>query len=269
MGKLVLYHGASSVSSAKVRLVLAEKGLAWESRAIDFQGDEHLSPAYLQINPKGQIPTLRLDGQTVTESSVIMELLEDLHPETRLRPVKPLDRAKMRLWMREVDDVLQPACGVMSFAIAYRHPQLAKTPADRGAWLARRPSPQKRAMMADLIENGLAASPVAGALDGMISVFERMDAALAENQYLAGPAYSLADAAVTPYVTRFSMLGFAGLFAARFPALTAWHERIKARPSYAEAVTGPIPEKVITLMAKTGRDQQAEIEALLSRPKAA
>ncbi|MEM6726990.1 MAG: glutathione S-transferase family protein [Pseudomonadota bacterium] len=269
MGELVLYHGASSVSSAKVRLVLAEKAVAWESRPIDFQADEHLSPAYLATNPKGQIPTLRVDGQIVTESSVIMELLEDMHPAPSLRPDDPLMRARMRLWMRDVDDVLQPACGVLSFAIAYRRPQLAKTERDRAAWLAKRPSPAKRAMMADLVNNGLAAQAVPGALSGMTSVFERMDAALSRMPFLAGAAYSLADAAVTPYATRFAMLGLADLFTARFPALTAWQARIAARPSYTEAVTGPLPEKVTTLMAEAGRDQQSQLEALLSRPKAA
>jgi len=49
---LALYHGANSVCSVKVRIVLAEKGLEWNSRPVDLPKGEHLAEAYLKINPR-------------------------------------------------------------------------------------------------------------------------------------------------------------------------------------------------------------------------
>jgi len=49
---LTLYHGANSVCSVKVRIVLAEKGLEWNSRHIDLPKGEHLGEDYLKINPR-------------------------------------------------------------------------------------------------------------------------------------------------------------------------------------------------------------------------
>ena len=58
---LLLYHGANSVCSVKVRIVLAEKGLAWEGRHIDLPKGEHLAEAYLKINPRAVVPVLDHD----------------------------------------------------------------------------------------------------------------------------------------------------------------------------------------------------------------
>ena len=50
---LTLYNNAYSTCSQKVRLVLAEKGLAWEDRQIIFKDNQHLAPEYLKLNPNG------------------------------------------------------------------------------------------------------------------------------------------------------------------------------------------------------------------------
>ena len=55
---LTLYHGWRSSASRRVRLCLAEKGLAFESRIIDLTTMEHHSPAFLKLNPNGLIPVL-------------------------------------------------------------------------------------------------------------------------------------------------------------------------------------------------------------------
>ena len=50
---LVLYEFGNSVCCQKVRLVLFEKGLAWESRQINLFCSEQYEPEYLKLNPKG------------------------------------------------------------------------------------------------------------------------------------------------------------------------------------------------------------------------
>ncbi|HAO58299.1 MAG TPA: glutathione S-transferase family protein, partial [Alphaproteobacteria bacterium] len=72
---LTLYHGANSVCSIKVRLVLDEKQLDWTGRHIDLPKGEQFSEAFRDINPRSIVPVLDHDGRLIHESSVICEYL--------------------------------------------------------------------------------------------------------------------------------------------------------------------------------------------------
>ena len=81
---LKLYHHGSSVCAAKVRLVLAEKDVAWEGHYLDILAGEHHTPEYRKLNPKALVPTLVHDGQVIRESSVICEYIDDVFPGLKL-----------------------------------------------------------------------------------------------------------------------------------------------------------------------------------------
>ena len=102
---LELYNHATSTCSQKARIVLAEKGLEWEDRRIDIGKGEHLTPEYLALNPNGVVPTLVHDGHGIIDSSVIIEHLDELFPQTRLSPEDPVERAHMRTWLRNFEEV--------------------------------------------------------------------------------------------------------------------------------------------------------------------
>ncbi len=95
---LVLYHGANSVCSVKVRIVLAEKGLQWDGRHIDLPKGEHLRPDYLEINPRAVVPVLEHNGALIRESTVICEYLNGLNDSPQLVPSTFLEQARMRVW---------------------------------------------------------------------------------------------------------------------------------------------------------------------------
>jgi hypothetical protein len=127
---LKLYHGTTSVCAAKVRLVLYEKGMSFESELLNLQqGDQH-KPDYLKLNPKAVVPTL-VDGERViTESSVIMFYLGKIQPEPPLMPGEPWRRALARLWMKRVDEFLHPGCTTVTFATTNRKYFLATMTAE-------------------------------------------------------------------------------------------------------------------------------------------
>ena len=54
---LTLYHGRTSVCSVKVRLALAKKGVAFDSRLLTLSGDQ-FDPDYMKLNPNAVVPTL-------------------------------------------------------------------------------------------------------------------------------------------------------------------------------------------------------------------
>jgi glutathione S-transferase len=101
---VIVYDAARCPYCARVRIVLAEKGLAYEPVEVDLSD----RPAWLyEKNPRGKVPVLEEDGGfLLPESTVIMEYLEERFPEPALWPADPAERALGRLWLDRFDDRL-------------------------------------------------------------------------------------------------------------------------------------------------------------------
>lgn len=102
---LTLYDAARCPYCARVRIVLAEKGIEYEPVAIDLDD----RPAWIyEKNVTGKVPVVEEDAWVLPESAVIMEYLEERYPEPALLPPDPADRAAARLWIFRHDDFTQP-----------------------------------------------------------------------------------------------------------------------------------------------------------------
>jgi RNA polymerase-associated protein len=101
-GALKLYDAAACPFCARVRIVLEEKGIDYETVEIDLRN----RPAWIfDLNPHGKVPVLE-DGFALPESAVIMEYLEERHPEPPLLPLDHPARARARLAVFRFDDLL-------------------------------------------------------------------------------------------------------------------------------------------------------------------
>jgi glutathione S-transferase len=97
-----LYDAARCPYCARVRMVLAEKGIAYETTEIDLGN----RPDWLyELNPSGKVPVLD-DGFVLPESAVIMEYLEERYPEPALLPADVTARAQARLAVFRFDELL-------------------------------------------------------------------------------------------------------------------------------------------------------------------
>jgi glutathione S-transferase len=77
---LELYWGSGSPFAWRVMLTLELKRLPYESKLLEFSKQEHKTPLYLQLNPRGKVPTLK-DGEFVLyESIAIMAYLDRKYP---------------------------------------------------------------------------------------------------------------------------------------------------------------------------------------------
>jgi glutathione S-transferase len=99
-----LYTAQRCPYAARVRIVLAEKGLAYDAVEVDLDD----RPAWLyDKNPLGRVPVYEEDeGLVLPESRVIMEYLEERYPEPALWPADAAERALGRLWLERFDDRL-------------------------------------------------------------------------------------------------------------------------------------------------------------------
>ena len=110
---ITLYHFVPVANGGKVLMALHEKGIPFESKWIDLHKFEQHDPAYLAINPEGQVPAMTHDGVVITHTSVINEYLEDAFPETQpLRPSTPIEAARMRQWNKYIDDHVMQAVSI-------------------------------------------------------------------------------------------------------------------------------------------------------------
>lgn len=99
-----LYDFALAPNPKKVRVYLAEKGLAIPLEPVNIAAGESRTPDFLRKNPLGGLPVLELDdGSFLTESLAIIEYLEELHPNPSMIGTAPLERARVRELERIAD----------------------------------------------------------------------------------------------------------------------------------------------------------------------
>lgn len=231
---LTLYHFADAVCGQKVRIGLSEKNLEWKSIEVELFNPEFMRGYIANINRNGVVPTLDVDGKLMNESNVILEYLDEAYPEPRLTPTDLFERARMRIWMAQIDIDVHVSVNALTFAVAFRPKFLQMTAEQREAHYNTMPDPEKRWRRRDLIDNGTQSRLYDIAVRRFLRLFNDMEARLADHQWLAGDSYSLADAAFTPYINRVDAVGFNRMWA-KYPRLNGWFERVKSRKSYEDA----------------------------------
>lgn len=257
---LELYHGLVSTASERTRIVLEEKGLSWASHPVDlFNGGQH-GPEYRALNRVGQVPTLVHDGFALRESSVIAEYLDEVFPDMPLRPNSPRDRARARLWDKTIDEV-HPFTGVLTYAIAFRPALIQKPKQELAALVAAIADPGRRALRQSVLDHGVAAPEMKPAIGCYLRLLDEMESQLAETPFLAGAAFSTADTAVAPFLTRIDHLGMGEMISAK-PKAKAWLEKVRARPAFKRAVTDVIPAAVIETFRVNGTEAWPTLLAL-------
>ena len=257
---LVLYHFWDSFCSFKTRMALAEKKLDWDSRHIHLMQFENLKPSYLQVNPKGIVPTLIDGSSTIFESSIINEYLDDRYPDTPLRPDDPVERANMRYWVKHEEDELFTAVRPASLNLMMKQVFARYSDAELDRLLANHPRPYLVPRLKKMFRAPFDAEAVAGSRARLKTAFTKMDRRLSQGPWLAGENYSLADIAAAPVIDRVVRLGFDGLWK-ELDNLRDWIDRLSDRPAYSAALPNeefrmPAPRSSVLRSAPVRRSMQ-------------
>ncbi len=200
-----LYSVALSPNAARVRIAIYRKGLDIEVAPPPGEGLK--DPAYLAINPLGQIPALELaEGRVLTESLAILEYLEERFPDVPLLPADLEGRAMVRRLMILPDLCVRP----------YAAPLF-------GMLAPERRDPEKVAVGFENLHKGLA----------MIDRF------IGDDAWAWGDAPSLADCVLVPMLNAVTLLG-ARLRerdeVADHPRLAAYWQAAREEPVHARVI---------------------------------
>lgn len=260
---LALYHNDMSLCAQKVRVCLAEKGLAWDNRHLVLRAGEHQEPWYRKLNRRAVVPTLIDGDKVIPESNVILEYLDEAYPQPPLMPRDPFGRAKVRLWTKQLDeDIHDASAAILSFGIAFRHQYLERGELGK-TMLEQIPNIFKRERRRDVIEKGPASTHFVIAVERMVLLLDEMEEALAQQRWLASDDYSLADVAFTPYLARLEHLDILEMVGDR-AHVADWYCRCKARPSFKAAIVDWENPDYLALMQRRGREHWPQVREIVA-----
>ncbi|WP_373376218.1 glutathione S-transferase family protein [Cupriavidus nantongensis] len=229
-----LFHGWLSSASRRVRLCLAEKGIDYDSVPVDLAAQEQHTAAFLAMNPNGVVPALVLDdGRFLHESGTICEYLDEAWPLPPLRPDDPYQRAVMRNFVRWTDEKALPNLLVLNWSLALQPVATRWSDAMLAERLARIPTAERREAWLRIARQPYTNEEKRRALDALLLLVPKMEAMLADGNWLCGARYTLADIAAAPFIARIAELAPGALSSA--PAVAAWWQCVQARPAFAQA----------------------------------
>lgn len=203
---LAFHYLSGSPFSWKVWLALEHKALPYDLKVLSVDAGDLKAPSFLALNPRGKVPVIVDDGLVLSESSAIVEYLEDRYPSAPLWPADPQARAGARRIAIEGDSYVYP---------------------------------HVRRLVVELLmrKDG---TPDLQAIDEARSSLQKELAAFDANigaEFLAGAAAGAADYTVYPFLAILRRISARkpdlGLGALIQPNTASWMQRVEALPHFA------------------------------------
>lgn len=194
MADVALYHWEPNANSGKPMLALFEKGVAFESHYLDLLNFDQHAPEYLAINPQGTIPAMTHGHLVLTESTAIMEYVDDAFPGPRLMPESAVDQWRIRWWMKYMDQWLAPSFSMFGWKFFVGPNARAKRGEEElAAAINRIPLPERQIAWRKAIYGQFSDAEMAESGRRIGVGIRMLEEALSKREWLASDAYSLAD----------------------------------------------------------------------------
>jgi len=201
---MLLYHDPRAPNPRRVRVFLAEKGVAYDTIEVLIANAAHQTPEFRRKNPIALLPVLELSsGQVLRESMAICRYIEETHPTPNLMGQDAWERATIEQWNRHAElELLWPISQVFRNAHKFWEGKIKQ-------------APEFAAVMREHLAERL----------------EWFESELGKRPYLAGDRFTVAD------ITAVCAIDFGKVVDIRLspeaqPNLAAWHKRVSERPSY-------------------------------------
>ncbi len=194
-----LYNTQRCPYARRTRMVLHEKGIDFEVHEVDLSNK---SEEFLGASPTGKVPVVVVEGDSLYESNVVNQYLDEVTEGPRLMPEDPKLRAYARIWMASADTHFFPAV----FAASVGR------------------------------ERGFSEERISGALEKLQTILGNLEERLRDRDYLADE-FSLADVAYAGNFVRLRELEQRDEVSLDgYPSVAAWIERLEGRESYKAAL---------------------------------
>jgi glutathione S-transferase len=200
---MLLYHDLRAPNPRRVRMLLAEKNVAYDTIEVSIAAAANRTPEFTRKNPLQLLPVLELeDGRVLRESMAISRYLEDLHPEPNLFGRDSWERAQIEMWNRHAElELLIPIAQVFRNSSPFFAGRIKQVP-------------EYAEVMREIVGTR----------------FDWLDGELAQREFFAGARFSVADITAVCAID-FGKPSNIRIDGAKHPHLKAWHERVSARPS--------------------------------------
>ena len=207
---ITLYDCSTAPNPRRARILLAEKGVPYETVQVDLRRGEQLGDAYRAINPQCTVPALRTDeGQVLTDNAAITAYLEARYPQPPVLGRTPQDKAEIASWNWRVEFE-----GLMAIAEALRN----SAPAMANRALT---GPVNYPQIPELAQRGLAR---------VQQFITMLDQRLAGHEFIAAGQFSIAD------ITAAVAVDFARVVRIKpgeeHAQLRRWREALALRPAF-------------------------------------
>lgn len=191
--KPTLYHWEPNANSGKPMLTMVEKGVDFDSHYLDLLNFDQHKPDYLAINPQGTIPAMTHGDKVLTESSAMMEYIDEAFDGPRLMPADPTERWRARWWMKFIDQWLAPSFSMIGWSVFIGPAVRSRDPDELKAAIDRIPLPERRTAWRKAIYGQFGEVEMAESKRRVAEGITILEATLAKRPWLAGQNYSLAD----------------------------------------------------------------------------
>ena len=190
---LQLYHWEPNANSGKPMLALAEKGVDYESHYLDLLKFDQHQPDYLRINPDGTIPAMVHGDLVLTESTPMMEYVDEAFEGPPLRPASPAERWRMRWWMRFFDAYFGPSLSMIGWSVFVGPSARGRDPAELRAAIDRIPLESRRIAWRKALFNEFTEAELAESRRRVVFATHVLERHLGAHTWIAGDSYSLGD----------------------------------------------------------------------------
>jgi GST-like protein len=199
----------STPNGRKVSIALEELGIPYTVHPVDITRNAQFEPAFLAISPNNKIPAIhdRDTGQTLMESGAILLYLAEQY--RGLLPAPGPARWRCMEWLMWQMGGFGPMLGQAHHFVHF-NPDKSDYARERYAAEAQR-------------------------------LYRVLDARLADNPYVAGETYSIADVAIWPWAARF---GWQAVDLGAFPNVRRWYLELAARPAVRRGYEVPTPAEI-------------------------
>lgn len=257
---LELYYFPPSRCSKKVKMALVEKGIPHKTHFVNLWKYDHLTPEYLELNPKGLVPVIVHDGKVITESDEINQYIDKHFEGKKLVPDTDEGKEKMMEWIRLQDNYPRLSWRVISiknefpFPLSIIHEQLQKNYSGKIPFVRKqldrlgsngngnlRDFYTKKLDELETLEENLVDDVKRNELLAKVEyALDKVEERVSQNEWLVDDMFSLADIVWLSVLDRLTEVRMTCLWEdGQRPGIEKYLKRLKARPSYQKVFSRP------------------------------